>query len=101
MVEFPTPTHGRKAYLMPSHKRAIAAILDCHRGQRLWLRTTADGRTGWIEDNTFNVDGKSAGCDRRPGREPGFQELYIGKTTQLRSISAIGDLVLTGRTSRR
>jgi hypothetical protein len=32
-------------------------------GQQRWLQITADGRTGWIEDNTINIDAKSAGCD--------------------------------------
>jgi hypothetical protein len=32
-------------------------------GQQRWLQITADGRTGWIEDNTFNVEDKSGGCD--------------------------------------
>jgi len=32
-------------------------------GQQRWLEITAEGRTGWIEDNTFNVDSKTAGCD--------------------------------------
>ena len=31
-------------------------------GQQRWLQITADGRTGWIEDNTINIDAKSAGC---------------------------------------
>lgn len=32
-------------------------------GQQRWLQITADGRTGWIEDTTINIDAKSAGCD--------------------------------------
>ena len=31
--------------------------------EQRWLQITAEGRTGWIEDNSFNVDAKSAGCD--------------------------------------
>jgi hypothetical protein len=32
-------------------------------GQQRWLQITAEARTGWIEDNSFNVEAKSAGCD--------------------------------------
>jgi hypothetical protein len=39
------------------------ALDDFAGGQQRWLQITADGRTGWIEDNSFNVDAKSAGCD--------------------------------------
>ena len=38
------------------------AQVDFGGDQQRWLQITADGRTGWIEDNSFNVDGKSSGC---------------------------------------
>ena len=39
------------------------AQADFAGGEQRWLEITAEARTGWIEDNTFNIDAKSAGCD--------------------------------------
>ena len=42
---------------------SATATGDFAGGQQRWLEITAEGRTGWIEDNTINIDAKSVGCD--------------------------------------
>lgn len=39
-----------------------ATIVDRGPVTERWFRITADGRSGWLEDNSILVDSKSSGC---------------------------------------
>lgn len=45
-----------------SYPVSEATIVDRGLGQERWFRIAANGRTGWLEDNSILVDSKSAGC---------------------------------------